>query len=86
MAVSFGRPPVVLSLDDRPAPVTDQLLKRLGLDREYHQCTYVDDGDTVTLESLGPIRFLGVDTPEKNHPMLPIQFMARESSAFTREL
>ena len=29
---------------------------------------------------LETVRFIGVDTPEKNHPKLPIQFMATEST------
>ena len=44
------------------------------------------DGDTLTLKDLGTVRFIGVDTPEKNHPFLPVQYMAQESSAFTRKL
>jgi len=72
--------------NDRTAtPVTDQLLKTLGLDRQYHKCITVADGDTLTLEGLGTIRLVGVDTPEKNHPKLPVQFMAREASAFTKK-
>ena len=72
--------------DDRWYPVSDQLLKSLHLDRRFHKCTAVADGDTITLEGLGTVRFIGVDTPEKNHPMLPVQFMAEEASAFTKRL
>jgi len=79
-------PFAAVSHDDRPRPVTDQLLRSLNLDREYHRCTHVADGDTLTLDGLGTVRFIGVDTPEKNHPMLPIQFMARESSEFSKDL
>ena len=67
-------------------PVSDELLRNLHLDRRFHKCTAVADGDTITLEDLGTVRFIGVDTPEKNHPMLPIQFMAEEASAFTKRL
>jgi endonuclease YncB( thermonuclease family) len=67
-------------------PVTDKLLRTLHLDRRFHKCIAVADGDTITLEDLGTVRFIGVDTPEKNHPMLPAQFMAEEGSAFTRKL
>jgi endonuclease YncB( thermonuclease family) len=71
------------SANDIPAPVTDKLLRSLGLDREYHRCISVADGDTLTLEGLGMVRFIGIDTPEKNHPKLPVQFMSKEASAFT---
>ncbi len=56
------------------------------LDDRFHKCTAVADGDTITLEDLGTVRFIGVDTPEKNHPMLPVQFMAEEAGEFTRRL
>jgi endonuclease YncB( thermonuclease family) len=69
-----------------PTPVSDEYLRTLGLDREYHKCTSVADGDTLTLEGLGIVRFIGVDTPEKNHPKLPIQFMSEEASAFTEKI
>jgi len=85
-ALAFACPFVAVPYDDRPRPVTDELLRNLGLDREYHRCTHVADGDTLTLDGLGIVRFVGVDTPEKNHPMLPVQFMAEESSAFTKSL
>jgi micrococcal nuclease len=93
--ISFSLFPLILSLvllfsdssaNDIPAPVTDKLLKNLGLDREYHRCISVADGDTLTLEGLGTVRFIGVDTPEKNHPKLPVQFMSKEAGAFTEEI
>jgi len=74
------------SSDNTPTPVTDELLRRLGLDRIFHRCSSVADGDTLTLEDIGAIRFVGVDTPEKNHPKLPVQFMSQEASNFTRKL
>ena len=72
--------------DDTAAPVTDTLLRSLGLDRQYHRCISVADGDTLAVEGLGTIRFIGVDTPEKNHPKLPVQFMAEQASVFTEKL
>ena len=93
--ISFSLSPLILlfvllfsdsSANDIPAPVTDKLLRNLGLDREYHRCISVADGDTVTLKGLGTVRFIGVDTPEKNHPQLPVQFMSKEAGAFTEEI
>jgi len=74
------------SADDIPAPVTEELLKTLGLDKEYHKCVSVADGDTLTLEGLGTVRLIGVDTPEKNHPQLPVQFMSKEAGSFTEKI
>jgi len=85
-ALLFATPDVAVSSDDRPKPVTNQLLKSLNLDRRYHKCIAVADGDTLTLEELGTVRFIGVDTPEKNHPELPVQFISKEASAFTKKL
>ncbi len=85
-ALSFALPYPAFSFDNRPIPVTDELLGKLNLDRRYHKCISVADGDTLTLEGIGTVRFIGVDTPEKNHPKLPVQFMSLESSAFTKKL
>jgi len=86
LALSSAVPCPRAVADEQWKPVTEELLRKLHLDRGYHKCIAVADGDTITLEDLGTIRFIGVDTPEKNHPMLPAQFMSRESSDFTREL
>ena len=81
-ALTLITPAPASSSDDHPKPVTDRLLRSLHLDRHYHKCIAVADGDTLTLEDLGTVRFIGVDTPEKNHPELPVQFMSQEASAF----
>lgn len=85
-ALSSAVPCSMAVADEQWKPVTNQLLRRLHLDRRYHKCIAVADGDTITLEKLGTVRFIGVDTPEKNHPKLPVQFMSKESSAFTKKL
>ena len=85
-ALSLATHDPVSATDNHPKPVTDEVLRSLHLDRGYHKCIAVADGDTLTLERLGIVRFIGLDTPEKNHPKLPVQFMARESGAFTEKL
>jgi endonuclease YncB( thermonuclease family) len=72
--------------DNKPEPITEQKLKKYGLDHDLHKCLSVADGDTIKLEDLGSVRLIGVDTPEKNHPTLPVQFMSKEASDFTRQL
>jgi endonuclease YncB( thermonuclease family) len=93
--ISFSLFPLILlsgflfsafSANNIPAPDTDQYLRTLGLDREYHKCISVADGDTLTLEDLETVRLIGVDTPEKNHPQLPVQYMSKEASAFTEKI
>ena len=86
VALSSAVPCPTAVADEQWKPVTEKLLRKLHLDRRFHKCIAVADGDTITLEDLGTIRFIGVDTPEKNHPMLPTQFMSKESSDFTRKL
>jgi endonuclease YncB( thermonuclease family) len=63
--------------------VTGRALKQFQLDRAFHRCVSVADGDTIELEGIGSVRFMGIDTPEKNHPGLPVQYLAQEASAFT---
>ncbi len=86
LALALIAPAHGASSHDRPYPITNELLRSLHLDRLYHKCISVADGDTITLEELGTVRFIGVDTPEKNHPLLPAQYMSKEASAFTKGL
>jgi micrococcal nuclease len=46
----------------------------------------VVDGDTILLDGDERVRLIGVDTPELHRPNTPVQFYAREASAFTRRL
>ena len=49
------------------------------------EVTSTTDGDTITVSGVGPVRLIGVDTPEEFHPTKPVQFMARQASEFTRK-
>ncbi len=86
LSLSSALPCSAAEADEQWKPVTEELLRDLHLDRRFHKCIAVADGDTLILEGLGTIRFIGVDTPENNHPELPVQFMSKESSAFTKKL
>lgn len=46
----------------------------------------VIDGDTLEGPKQLKIRLIGVDTPEKNHPSKPIQFLAQEATNFTKKM
>lgn len=49
----------------------------------------VDDGDTITVNSLGhteKVRLIGIDTPEIHHPNKPIQCYAKEASEYLESL
>ena len=49
-------------------------------------CVRVIDGDTILLDGDERVRLIGVDTPELHRPNTPVQYYAREASAFTRRL
>ena len=38
------------------------------------------DGDTIVVAGVGPVRYLGVDTPELHHPSKPVQRFARRAA------
>lgn len=47
------------------------------------------DGDTIVIDMNGQdetVRFIGLDTPEKNHPEKPVQCFAEAASAHMAEL
>jgi micrococcal nuclease len=55
----------------------------------YYRVEEVVDGDTITIDMNGTIervRFIGLDTPEKNHPEKPVQCFAEAASAHLKEL
>lgn len=39
--------------------------------------TRVVDGDTIVVDGVGTVRYIGVDTPELHHPRRPVQRLAR---------
>jgi len=55
----------------------------------YYEVVEVNDGDTITVKSNGHlerVRFIGIDTPEKNHPDKPVQCFAEAASQKMSEL
>lgn len=47
------------------------------------------DGDTIRIsmqDSIETIRFIGIDTPEKNHPQKPVQCFAEAASRHLQEI
>jgi endonuclease YncB( thermonuclease family) len=53
---------------------------------EIYTVEKVIDGDTIILSNGEEVRLIGVDTPEKLHPLKPVQYFAEEASEFTRRL
>jgi micrococcal nuclease len=46
----------------------------------------VIDGDTLVLDNGRKVRLIGVDTPETNHPEIPVQRFGREATEFTKRM
>jgi micrococcal nuclease len=54
--------------------------------RQTYRVSRVVDGDTIILDTIGPVRLIGVDTPETVDPRRPVQRFGKEASAFTKRL
>jgi micrococcal nuclease len=44
------------------------------------------DGDTVVVEGVGTVRYVGIDTPELHHPRKPVERFAARAAAINRAL
>jgi micrococcal nuclease len=53
---------------------------------KYYEVERVVDGDTVSLEEIGKVRLIGVDTPETVDPRKPVQYFGKEASQFLTRL
>ena len=59
----------------------------VGLDAQnLYAVQRVVDGDTVVLTEVGPVRLIGVDTPETKDPRKPVQYYGIEASAFLQSM
>jgi len=54
--------------------------------RYSYRCTRVVDGDTIQVTELGPVRLIGIDTPEMNYDLGVPQPFAREAKTFCERL
>lgn len=58
------------------------------VDPGFYRVVRIDDGDTITVDMNGTnekVRFLGVDTPETQHPSKPVQCFGKAATEFTKE-
>jgi micrococcal nuclease len=59
----------------------------IGQDQNLHQVLAVADGDTILVDMYGQtetIRFIGVDTPETQHPNKPVQCYGPQASQYLK--
>ena len=48
--------------------------------------TEVVDGDTIVVQGVGTVRYVGIDTPELHHPRRPLERLARRARDENRRL
>ncbi|MBU6363193.1 MAG: thermonuclease family protein [Acidobacteria bacterium] len=46
----------------------------------------VVDGDTIVVEGVGTVRYIGIDTPELHHPRKPVERFAARAAQMNRDL
>ena len=87
------KPAVVAARSSRPSLVLSALLSGLWLAlavsldaQNLYAVQRVVDGDTVVLAEVGPVRLIGVDTPETKDPRKPVQYYGVEASAFVQSM
>ncbi len=55
-----------------------------------YEVVYINDGDTITVRGTNnveeKVRFIGIDTPEKDHPSRPVQCFSYEATRHLEEL
>ncbi len=54
-----------------------------------YEVVYVNDGDTITVRANNQenrVRFIGIDTPEKNHPSKPVQCYSYAATDYLTQL
>ncbi len=55
------------------------LTKELVLSKGLHRVTRVIDGDTIQIDTGDTVRYIGIDTPETNHPRKGVECFGKEA-------
>lgn len=66
-----------------PSP---QTTTSIPLAPTYAKVTKVIDGDTIELENGQKVRYIGIDTPETNHPTKRVECYGKEATQRNKEL
>lgn len=53
---------------------------------QEYQVIRVIDGDTIVVESIGKVRYIGVNTPEIHHPTKGVEYYGKEAFLANRKL
>jgi len=70
----------------RPARAQSSEPGSTAIERYPCFCTDVRDGDTIVVKPLGPVRLIGIDTPEMNYDIGVPQPFAEEARQLCRQL
>lgn len=64
------------------------LLCACSLSKDSNEFTidFVVDGDTIVLDNGESVRLIGVDAPEKSHPLRPVEFYSAEATEFMKSM
>jgi endonuclease YncB( thermonuclease family) len=81
----------IIAIGLEEAPNNSQILKSFSESTKpgYIDVIRVDDGDTITVSINNKeekVRFIGIDTPETQHPKKPVQCFGRAAQKFTENL
>jgi len=55
----------------------------------FYEVVYINDGDTITVRANNredKVRFIGIDTPEKDHPSKPVQCYSYAATDYLTKL
>jgi len=78
-----------MKIAPRLAILTLVLSASLAWTAEMGKVTKAVDGDTIKVKigrKTETVRLIGVSTPESVHPRKPVEYFAREASAFTKRM
>jgi micrococcal nuclease len=67
-----------LLISERPGPAPPQ--------QQTYQVLRVIDGDTIIVNTIGKVRYIGVNTPETHHPTKGVEYYGREACAANQRL
>jgi micrococcal nuclease len=54
--------------------------------QQKYQVLRVVDGDTIVVDTIGKVRYIGVNTPETHHPTKGVEYYGREACAANQRL
>jgi endonuclease YncB( thermonuclease family) len=66
-----------------PAPTARGIMWQ---QQPLYQVERVIDGDTISVKTIGKVRYIGINTPETHHPTIGAEYFGREAFAANQRL